>query len=234
MSQSEFDDNITVKISSEIAQAAPKLKIIVLEATVDNASSSPGVLNLLNTLSEFVIKRFDSISEINKRPGILGTREAYKTCGKDPNRYRPSQEQLTRRIFTGKSLYTVSCVVDVLNYLSVISGYSIGAFDKDSIIGNTITLGIGRKNEPYEGIGRGIINIEGMPVYRDSIGGIGTPTSDNERTKMTSTTHRLLVCINVYNEDLPLSDTISKAEDLLRVYCNATDIRSRVIDSASL
>ena len=28
-----------------------------------------------------------------------------------------------------------------------------------------------------------MLNIEGLPVYRDAVGGIGTPTSDNERTK---------------------------------------------------
>ena len=33
--------------------------------------------------------------------------------------------------------------------------------------------------------------IEGMPVYRDAVGGIGTPTSDNERTKLElGTTHQ--------------------------------------------
>ena len=35
-------------------------------------------------------------------------------------------------------------------------------------------LGIGKSGEPYEGIGRGELNIEGMPVYRDAMGGIST------------------------------------------------------------
>ena len=235
MNRNEFDDKtadrIFVDISPEIANAAPDLKVIVIEAVVNNAPSSTAVLELLETLSDFVSERFTAISDINKRPGILGTREAYKTCGKDPNRYRPSQEQLSRRVFTGKSLYTVSNVVDVLNYLSVLSGYSIGAFDRDCIEGDRIVLGIGQHEEPYEGIGRGNINIEGMPVYRDKAGGIGTPTSDNERTKMSPTTHRLLVCINVYREDMPITETMSRAEQLLTSYCNATDIHSRVVSA---
>ena len=37
-------------------------------------------------------------------------------------------------------------------------------------------------------IGRGLLNIEGLPVFRDSVGGIGTPTSDNERTKLSEDT----------------------------------------------
>ena len=61
--------------------------------------------------------------------------------------------------------------------------YSIGGFDADKFVGDTLTLGVGRAGEPYEGIGRGLLNIEGLPVYRDAEGGVGTPTSDNERTK---------------------------------------------------
>ena len=80
-------------------------------------------------------------------------------------------------------------------------GYSIGGFDYDRIVGDTITLGVGREGEPYEGIGRGVLNIAGMPVVRDAIGGIGTPTSDNERTKMSLQTTRLLALVNGYDGD---------------------------------
>jgi DNA/RNA-binding domain of Phe-tRNA-synthetase-like protein len=62
-----------------------------------------------------------------------------------------------------------------------------------------LSLGIGQKDEPYEGIGRGVLNIEGLPVYRDQVGGIGTPTSDHERTKITLDTTHLLVLINGYD-----------------------------------
>ena len=76
-------------------------------------------------------------------------------------------------------------------------GYSIGAFDADKFVGDILTLGIGREGEPYEGIGRGMINIAGLPVYRDAIGGVGTPTSDNERTKVSLETTNLLVLLMV-------------------------------------
>lgn len=78
-------------------------------------------------------------------------------------------------------------------------GYSIGGFDADKIVGDALVLGIGKAGEPYEGIGRGELNIEGMPVYRDAVGGIGTPTSDNERTKLELGTTHLLTIINGYS-----------------------------------
>ena len=43
----------------------------------------------------------------------------------------------------------------------------IGGFDADKIQGTHLELGIGKAGEPFEGIGRGVLNIEGLPVYRD-------------------------------------------------------------------
>lgn len=140
----------------------------------------------------------DSIKQIS---GIEATRQAYKACGKDPSRYRPSNEQLIRRVLQGKSLYHIDTAVDLINLASMRYGYSIGGFDYDRIVGDTITLGVGQEGEPYEGIGRGVLNIAGMPVLRDAVGGIGTPTSDNERTKMSMQTTRLLALVNGYDGD---------------------------------
>ena len=58
---------------------------------------------------------------------------------------------------------------------------------------------MGREGEPYEGIGRGPLNIAGLPVYRDAVGGIGTPTSDHERTKLDIDSHHLLAIVNGYD-----------------------------------
>ena len=138
----------------------------------------------------------DSIKEM---PSIQATRQAYKRCGKDPSRYRPSGEALVRRTLQGKELYRVSTAVDLINLASIAYGYSIGGFDADKIQGAALTLGIGREGEPYEGIGRGPLNIAGLPVWRDELGGIGTPTSDNERTKMDLQTVRLLAIVNGYD-----------------------------------
>lgn len=93
---------------------------------------------------------------------IHATREAYKKCGKDPSRYRPSGEALCRRILRGISLYQIDTLVDLINLVSIRFGYSIGGFDADKIVGDALVLGIGKAGEPYEGIGRGELNIEGM------------------------------------------------------------------------
>ena len=131
--------------------------------------------------------------------GIQATRKVYRRCGKDPSRYRPAAEALIRRILQDKPLYQINTLVDLINLASIAYGYSIGGFDADQFKGDTLTLGIGREGEPYEGIGRGAINIAGLPVYRDALGGVGTPTSDHERTKITLSTTHLVVLINGYD-----------------------------------
>ena len=99
-------------------------------------------------------------------------------------------------------------------------------FDADKIEGDTLTLGVGEKDEPYEAIGRGLLNIEGLPVFRDSVGGIGTPTSDNERTKLSEDTRRLLMTINMYGDsEMTAEETENMARELFGKYAGASDIR---------
>ena len=156
--------------------------------------------------------------------GIAATRRFYKSCGKDPSRYRPASEALIRRMLQGKELYQIDTLVDLINLASIKYGYSIGGFDADKFIGDTLTLGIGKAGEPYEGIGRGIINIEGLPVYRDAQGGVGTPTSDHERTKITIDTRHLVVLINGY--DGKEQSVRANAEFIIQLvtkYCSSTN-----------
>ena len=122
----------------------------------------------------------------------------------------------------GKELYQIDTLVDLVNLASIAFGYSIGGFDADKFVGDTLTLGVGREGEPYEGIGRGPINIAGLPVYRDAEGGVGTPTSDHERTKMTLSTTHLVVLINGYdgNEERVIANA-KFIQELLRRYCQS-------------
>ena len=72
-------------------------------------------------------------------------------------------------------------------------------------------------------IGRGPLNIEGLPVYRDAIGGIGTPTSDHERTKMGIETTHILALINGYSGEKGLQEAAEMTLDLLKKYADATE-----------
>lgn len=212
-----------------IRQAAPGLKVVTIEADVDNSPTQQALIDELQAAAEKIKSTYE-LSMINKRPAVAATRKAYKALGKEPNRYRPSSEALCRRIVKDLGLYYINSLVDLINVVSIASGYSIGGFDVDKISGDTLTLGAGREGEDFEGIGRGALNIASMPVYRDMTGGVGTPTSDNERTKLDLTTKRLLMCINIYGEEMPAEETVELSKSLLKKYCNATNLQVKIYE----
>ena len=182
----------------EIRTACPHVVAAAVYLNLRNSEySAPLWAEINRFLSEY--RQRYTVDSIKEMPSIQTTRQAYKLCGKDPSRYRPSGEALVRRTLKGNDLYHVSTLVDLINLASIAYGYSLGGFDADKFVGDTLTLGVGREGEPYEGIGRGPLNIAGLPVYRDAVGGVGTPTSDNERTKMTLDTTHLVVLVNGYD-----------------------------------
>ena len=189
---------MNIIVSQEIEQVCPNFVGAAVEAQVVNSEYCAELWDEIHVLEERFRQELTTES-LKELPGIAATRRVYKACGKDPSRYRPASEQLIRRMLQGKELYQIDTLVDLVNLASIAYGYSIGGFDADHFVGDTLTLGIGREGEPYEGIGRGMLNIAGLPVYRDAQGGVGTPTSDNERTKITLGTTHLVVLINGYD-----------------------------------
>jgi DNA/RNA-binding domain of Phe-tRNA-synthetase-like protein len=127
-------------------------------------------------------------------PVIAAVRETFKKCGKDPSRYRPSSEALTRRVIAGKGLESINNVVDAGNITSLMTGIPVGCYDMESISGD-MTLRIGQKGETYRGIARTDINLEGLPILTDSNGPFGSPYSDSEHTRVNDECKQLLFVI---------------------------------------
>ena len=212
-----------VVVSPEMHAVCPEFRGACITANIKNTEYSAELWSEIDSLSDEYRATLTTES-LKQMTSIQATRRIYKVCGKDPSRYRPSGEALVRRVLQDKKLYQIDTLVNLINLASMKYGYSIGAFDADKFSGDTLTLGIGREGEPYEGIGRGMINIAGMPVYRDSIGGVGTPTSDHERTKVTLSTTHLLVLVNGYDgSEQGVKATAEFIVELLGRYCDATD-----------
>ena len=212
---------MNIVVSKEIESVCPSFVGACVEAQVVNSEYCQPLWDEINALGER-FRQTLTTQTLKELSGIAATRRVYRACGKDPSRYRPASEALIRRQLTGKSLYQIDTLVDLVNLASIAYGYSIGGFDADKFEGDTLTLGIGREGEPYEGIGRGMINIAGLPVYRDSKGGVGTPTSDNERTKITLQTTHLVVLINGYDGDERQVRTNAEyIQELIKKYCHS-------------
>ena len=214
-------------IEDRIKEACPDVRIGLIRAKVVNSEFSEELNKEIESLSEKIKSSYELLW-INKRPAIAATRQLYKKLGKDPNRYRVSSEALCRRIVKGMGIYQINVLVDLINLISIGSGYAIGGFDADKIQGDSVMLSVGTADDKFEGIGRGILNVEGLPLYRDAIGGIGSPTSDEERTKIELKTTHLQMQINAFDEEMPLEDTIEWSVSLLKKYVCATDFEIEI------
>lgn len=210
-----------IKIDESLSSKVPGIELSCIECDIKIEERNDDLWNdILAKIS--ALNSELKVEQISKMPAIEASRKAYKLCGKDPARYRLSAEALLRRVLKRKEIYQVNNVVDLLNLVSISTGFSIGGYDAFKIKGN-IEFGIGVKNEPYEGIGRGELNIEFMPVFRDDKGAFGTPTSDSVRTCVNTDTKRFLMIIIDYGAT-SLSLATDVAVDLLKKYAKATNI----------
>ena len=205
-----------VKISKNLHNSLNQCRLGVLIANVKvepssdqfNALMDKAHLTLIDELAVKNEKEFEVIAQ---------TRAAYKQCGKEPSRYRPSAEALLRRLRTKRSLYRINNVVDMINLSSMTSKFSIGGFDLNNIEGD-IVCDIGNAN-PYAAIGRGSLNIESMPGLKDDKGFFGTPTSDSERTKVTSYTSQLLLIYYDFYGHPSLEEAMDYSAQLIKNHC---------------
>lgn len=219
---------LEIKIDQRIKDVCPDIKIGLIRASVVNSETNDELWDEIEKAAQEVKDNFELLA-INARPAIAGTRKLYKSLGKDPGRYRVASEQLCRRIIKGLGIYRLTTLIDVVNLVSIKSGYAISGLDADKISGTTLSLGVGEKDEEYHGIGRGLLNIEGMPVYRDAIGGIATPTSDEERTKFTLDTTTVQININAFAPEMPIEQAVEWMVQLLEKYAGATNIETEIV-----
>ncbi len=218
---------ISISMSDRIKAACPQLTLGLVLCRVENSALNENLWKEIHAV-ETDFRSRHTLEQINKIPAIQATRIAYKALGKDPNRYRPSAEALCRRIVRELPLYQINTLVDVINLVSIQTGYSIGGFDADKIEGDLL-LTVGSAEDTFEGIGRGILNIEGLPVYKDAMGGIGTPTSDHERTKLSLETSRLLMIINGYSGKEGVREAMDFSVMLLQKYAHAQAIETKIL-----
>jgi len=217
-----------IYISNNLADKIPDIELSCIECDVQLEEKNEILWDdIQNKIKELCADL--NVEDISEIPAISTSRKAYKVCGKDPARYRLSAEALLRRVLKRNEIYQINNVVDLLNLISISTGFSIGGYDSEKIEGDVV-FGIGKNNEPYSGIGRGELNIEFLPVFRDNIGAFGTPTSDSERTSVSLQTKRFLMIIIDFGVSPELNAATNMAVNLLKKYANAINFELRKIN----
>jgi DNA/RNA-binding domain of Phe-tRNA-synthetase-like protein len=210
-----------VSIDPQLKQMVAGLALGIIHAPVHVSAKNPDLWAAMTSRAEALTKSL-AINDIADLPNVKALRQAYRAAGKDPSRYRGSQESLLRRILKGQGLYQINTVVDINNLVSLHSTHSVGSYDLGRVHGD-ITFRIGRQAESYKGIGRDMINVGELPVFADELGPFGSPTSDSERAMVTLDTVSLLMIVTSFAGAAGLKDNVDYASSLLKAYAKASD-----------
>jgi DNA/RNA-binding domain of Phe-tRNA-synthetase-like protein len=216
-----------VTIDEALKAKCPRTTLGCVAAQVEALPSPSALIADLDSCEQAILSLPESRSVLDS-PQILATRAAYKALGKDPARYRGSAEALLRRVIAAKGLPRINAVVDIINLVSVESRLPIGLYDLAHVSGD-IVFRAGRVGETYKGIGKYDLNLEGLPVFCDALGPHGSPTSDSERTMVTSETKSVLALVISFGGKEGLDRWTQRMSELFAMYAAGRGSKSALI-----
>jgi DNA/RNA-binding domain of Phe-tRNA-synthetase-like protein len=216
-----------VTIDAELKAKCPMVALGCVTAHVEAPASPSALIEELRGCEQKILQLPEPRAVLESTQ-ITRTRAGYKALGKDPARYRGSAEALLRRVIAGKGLPQISVVVDVINLVSVESRLPIGLYDLAHVQGG-IVFRAGRAGETYKGIGKYDLNLEELPVFCDALGPHGSPTSDSERTMVTSETKQVLALIISFGGKDGLERWTARMSELFAKYAHAREIQTFIV-----
>ena len=218
---------IHIRLASDFANRSIDVRLACLACAVAVGGGDGALEDALNAAIGHATREI-AATPIAEWPAVAATRRAYKALGKDPSRYRPSAEALLRRIKQGKGLYRVNNVIDVNNLISIRTGFSIGTYTGKRLA-PPVTLRPAGDGETYQGIGKGPVNLTGLPVLADANGPFGSPTSDSERTAVGDASDRIVMVIFGFAAATGLDAALRMAGRELETHAGARDIETAII-----
>src|SRR6266404_2848096 len=218
---------MSVTIDPKLKAKCPRTALACVTALVE-AGASPAALLQEMKMRENEIQRLPFPRGVLESAQVETTRKAYKALGKDPARYRGSAEALLRRVVAGKGLPQINAVVDVINLVSVESRLPVGLYDLGHVVGE-IVFRAGKSGETYRGIGKYDLNLEGLPLFADTVGPHGSATSDSERTMVTAATKEVLAVIVSFGGAENLERWTQRMSALLQQYAAGNEIMTSIV-----
>ncbi|MRX74050.1 hypothetical protein GJU40_18160 [Bacillus lacus] len=203
-------------IEESIKKIIPGFKLAAVTYNDITISDSPAMLR--GRLQLFQESLYFQSEE--KKPadydGIREWRSIFKALGADPNRYRPSQEAMYRRIAKQQFLSPIHSAADMNNFFSLQYTIPFGIYDCDKLEGDII-LSSGSENDTYEALNGRTVSLKNIPVLSDSIGPFGSPYVDSKRSAVSLETVKCLQ-IAFLNPNQDPEDAKSMAESFSKMF----------------
>jgi len=221
---------IQILIDQSLKKTVPNLVLGVVLSKIQVTKNSPQLWKEIDKRIRELQSNL-TLASLYDIPQIKALRDAYRALGKDPTRYRGSQEALVRRILQGKGLYQINTIVDINNLISLETLHPVGSYDVDNLK-PPVVFRIGKPGESYKGIGKEIVNIADLPVFVDEKGPFGSPTSDSERTMITLDTEKVMIVIISFTGPEHLKGQLQRTTNLLCNYAGAVreEVESAIIE----
>lgn len=118
--------------------------------------------------------------------------------------------------------------MDINNLLSLETYHPVGSYDC-SRLRLPLTFRVGNPGEVYAGIGKGEINLEKLPVFTDTLGPFGSPTSDSKRAGITTEFQQILMLVVAFAAGEKMAPVFHRAAELLKRYAAARCIETAVV-----
>lgn len=216
-----------ISIAPQFAEFGIAITLTCIEARVVVRESSAELRARLAAKAEEVAGALTA-SAVAELDEVAAARRAYRALGKDPTRYRVSSEALMRRLAQGKGIYHINNVVDVNNLVSLHATCAVGTYRLDALR-PPIEFRPGRAGESYRAIARGELNLAHLPLFADASGPFGSPTSDSERSMITSDTTRILMVVIDFTGEEPACLELAVAA--LETHCGGDAIETDIVRS---
>lgn len=180
-----------IQISDEIKQLIPEFKIGVVHYRDIHVSDSPQMLKGRLRLFQESLYFDYTDKKVTDIPAINEWRKLFKTVGTDPNRYRPSNEALYRRVQKQQYIHTVNSAVDMNNFLSLQYQIPLGIYDVSMLDGN-VAIKLGVEQDSYVAINEREVSLTNKILSADQLGPFGSPYVDSKKTAVTTNTTEAL------------------------------------------
>ena len=217
-----------LNVSEQVLNLFPRITLGIVRGSITSARS-----DLRDTVDDLRAKALASLNARASTPEALGElkniavwREAYKTFGTKPTKFRPTHEALARRLLKDGVWPDIDPIVDI--YLTNQTDHLLphGGYDA-ATLAEDLSLYVSPGNEPFEPLGGGQEATEpGEVVYRDRQRVLTRRWNyrDCDATKITEHTTEFVLMIEALGE-IEASLVEKACSDLVQRYARAFEGR---------
>jgi len=132
-------DSLCLRIADEVFSRFPGyIRGVVLAYGLSNKESSDELISLLRS-AEASVREKVNIEKLAEHPRMAPWREAYRSFGAKPTKFRPSMEAMARRVLRNQELPSINTLVDIGNIVSLshlvpVGGHAIDVVKEDIML----------------------------------------------------------------------------------------------------